>query len=272
MKISQRQHRTTRLRAAAGVGGVGLVAALATLGPSPLSAQHLTFATLNIAYATHASLAEIAAVIRSVDADVVALQEVDRFTRRRPVDQASELGRLLDMEVAYAPAIAYQSGEFGIALLTRLPLVTFASTELPLLDYHSLPLPTRLLFGCRRGDIEQRLLLMARIRLSPGAEIGVATTHLGLCGAAERLPQAGAIAAGAGEAALLAGDFNTRPTGAVANAMLGAGWQLLVADGVDWIVSRSCISIDEVLPRQPRVSDHPLLAARVRVDPACLAS
>ena len=113
------------------LAALAAVAAVASVAPPPLAAERVTFATLNIAYATHASLEQIAAAIRALDADVVALQEVDRFTRRSPTDQAAQLGRLLDMEVAYAPAIDYQGGEFGIALLSRVAMKSF---RLPILD------------------------------------------------------------------------------------------------------------------------------------------
>ena len=252
------------------LAALAAVAAVASVAPPPLAAERVTFATLNIAYATHASLEQIAAAIRALDADVVALQEVDRFTRRSPTDQAAQLGRLLDMEVAYAPAIDYQGGEFGIALLSRVPIVAMESIRLPILDYHSLPPPTRLLFGCRQDDIEQRLLLTARLRLADDTEISVATTHLGLCGATERLPQAAAIATHAVSTALLAGDFNARHSGRVAGHLTSNGWRVLVARGVDWIVGRSCIAVEEVVPEPARVSDHPLVAARVQVQPACV--
>ncbi len=277
MKISQSVECSTRGPARDGrlpsLAALAAVTAVASVAPPPLAAERVTFATLNIAYATHASLEQIAAAIRALDADVVALQEVDRFTRRSPTDQAAQLGRLLDMEVAYAPAIDYQGGEFGIALLSRVAIVAIVAMEsirLPILDYHSLPPPTRLLFGCRQDDIEQHLLLTARLRLADDTEISVATTHLGRCGATERLPQAAAIATHAVSTALLAGDFNARRSGRVAGHLTSNGWRVLVARGVDWIVGRSCIAVEEVVPEPARVSDHPLVAARVRVQPACV--
>ena len=65
-------------------------------------------------------LERIAGVIDSVKPDLVALQEVDRETRRSSgVDQAAELGRLTGMTAIFGPAMPYQGGEYGDAVLSR---------------------------------------------------------------------------------------------------------------------------------------------------------
>ncbi len=68
-------------------------------------------------------LERTAAVIRSVSPDVVALQEVDRGTERSGgVDQARELGRLTGLQAVFGRAIDYQGGQYGNAVLSRLPI------------------------------------------------------------------------------------------------------------------------------------------------------
>ncbi len=97
--------------------GPALFVAAASVPAAAQTGIHgeLRMLTLNIAYAGHASLEQIANAIERSGADVVALQEVDRFTRRRPHDQAGILAAMLGMEYAYAPAIPWQGGEFGLA-------------------------------------------------------------------------------------------------------------------------------------------------------------
>ena len=80
--------------------------------------------------------------MRAVDANVVAVQEVDRFTRSRPTDRTTTLGRLLGMEIACALAMICPGGEFRIAPLSRLPIVTTGNIALPTLDVDSLSSPT----------------------------------------------------------------------------------------------------------------------------------
>ena len=228
----------------------------------------LTIVSLTIAYARHATLERIAATIRGADADVVALQEVDRFTRRQPVDQATRLGELLGMQVAYAPAISYQGGEFGVAVLSRLPITGVAVHKLPVLDVQTLPGPARLLFGCRRDDIEQRVLLIETLETAAsGVPITVATTHLGLCGDRERLPQARGIAVHATRLDVLAGDFNARPSAlaaSVAGVLEAAGLTIGAANGVDWIAAPSCNQLVSSRTLTERVSDHRAITATFR--------
>ena len=77
-------------------------------------------------------LPRLARVIQSVKPHVVALQEVDKMTSRSAgVDQAAELGRLTGMEVRYGSSMDYQGGQYGNAILSRLPIVDFKVVPLP---------------------------------------------------------------------------------------------------------------------------------------------
>lgn len=62
----------------------------------------------------------IAGVINGVKPDVVALQEVDRNTKRSGSrDLAGELAQATGMEVAFGKAMDHQGGEYGVAVLVR---------------------------------------------------------------------------------------------------------------------------------------------------------
>ncbi|MBC9930512.1 endonuclease/exonuclease/phosphatase family protein [Chitinophaga qingshengii] len=71
-----------------------------------------------------ADLTLLAKVINEQQPDLVALQEVDVFTNRTgtTVHQAKELAALTGMEWFYTKAIDVSGGQFGDAVLSRLPI------------------------------------------------------------------------------------------------------------------------------------------------------
>lgn len=77
---------------------------------------------------TKADLEAIAEVIKRADPDIVALQEVDKFTTRnttpegKPIDMAKELGELTNMDYFFAKAENFYEGEYGDAILSKLPI------------------------------------------------------------------------------------------------------------------------------------------------------
>src|SRR5688572_3660564 len=87
-------------------------------GPSP----RLRVLTYNIHHGegtdARFDLERLARIIREARPDLVALQEVDRRTRRASgVDQAAELGRLTGMNVVFGKAMDHDGGEYGQAIL-----------------------------------------------------------------------------------------------------------------------------------------------------------
>jgi endonuclease/exonuclease/phosphatase family metal-dependent hydrolase len=77
-------------------------------------------------------LPRIAGVIKAAEPDLVALQEVDRNTRRtNQVDQAAELGKLTGLRAEFGKAIDFQGGEYGQAILSRFPIKGFKVHPLP---------------------------------------------------------------------------------------------------------------------------------------------
>jgi endonuclease/exonuclease/phosphatase family metal-dependent hydrolase len=73
-----------------------------------------------------------AAVLRSLNPDIVGLQEVDdRAKRSGSVAQAEYLGKALGMHHAYGRFMDYQGGAYGMAVLTRYPIDSTKAVPLP---------------------------------------------------------------------------------------------------------------------------------------------
>lgn len=128
---------------------------------------------------TEINLQGTADVINAIQPDLVALSEVDRYTRRSgvTVDQAKELGRLTGMYHYFTRAIAHDGGEYGDAVLSRLPLLDSARYALPV----AIP------------GSELRSVAMVTVE-KEGMRIHFASTHLDhLAREENRLLQAGEI-------------------------------------------------------------------------------
>lgn len=77
-------------------------------------------------------LERLAAVIKAVKPDIVALQEVDVMVRRSgKVHQASKLGELCGLKSYYGPTQHYEGGLYGNAVLTNLPILEVLIQPLP---------------------------------------------------------------------------------------------------------------------------------------------
>jgi endonuclease/exonuclease/phosphatase family metal-dependent hydrolase len=152
-------------------------------------------------------LERIAEVIRHEGADVVALQEVDRgVTRSGGRDLAAELAVLTGLTHVFSNNFSFQGGEYGNALLSRLPVKRWGNTHYRML---------------REG--EQRGLLAAELEV-PGQRLLVMSTHLDFRpDDAERLSNVGEIRAAArryGEGTVIVcGDFNAVPGSPTHQAM-----------------------------------------------------
>ena len=153
-------------------------------------------------------LERVAVVIRAARPDIVTLQEVDRnVSRTGQIDQAALLGDLTRMEHAFGRFMEYQGGEYGMAVLSRWPIVESVNHELP-------------------PGTEPRSTLAVRIRL-PGeaGEVVVAGIHLYRT-ETERLSQAREIVdifEREPTPVILAGDFNSQPADQVMD-LIGHHW------------------------------------------------
>jgi endonuclease/exonuclease/phosphatase family metal-dependent hydrolase len=98
--------------------------------PPPAAGAHRTLRVMT--YNIHVGvgmdkkldLKRIAAVIRQQDPDLVGLQEVDRDVERtQRIDEIAELAKLTHMEYAFAYNLHYQGGQYGVAVLSRFPIM-----------------------------------------------------------------------------------------------------------------------------------------------------
>ena len=87
-------------------------------------AKPLRIGTWNIRAAQSAPVDLLAAEIRAMQVDVLALQEVDVRTRRGSfVDEPVELATALGVNYVFAASIKWDEGHYGLAVLSRWPLV-----------------------------------------------------------------------------------------------------------------------------------------------------
>lgn len=150
--------------------------------------------------ASYRDLEAIAQVINIQKPDLVALSEVDKFTRRSgtTVDQAKELGRLTGMYFYFTKAMDYQGGEYGDAVLSKFPLLESKRYVLPVTD----------------TSFEPRSLALIMVE-KDGKQFYFGSTHLDHTAAdANRNLQANEIikiVKSLSKPVVLAGDWNAKP-------------------------------------------------------------
>ncbi len=72
-----------------------------------------------------------AKVISLIDPDVIALQELDKFTTWHPHDQLQELADRTGMKPCYCKTIDYRGGDYGIGILSKREPLHTVSGDLP---------------------------------------------------------------------------------------------------------------------------------------------
>lgn len=84
--------------------------------------------------AGYVDLPAIAQVIKKEKPDLVALQEVDVYTKRSGSDshQAKDLAKMVGMNYFFAKAMDRSGGEYGVAVLSRFPILESKAIKLNL--------------------------------------------------------------------------------------------------------------------------------------------
>ncbi|MBM3833455.1 MAG: endonuclease [Verrucomicrobia bacterium] len=207
----------------------------------------------------------LAKIIRSVNPDLVALQEVDQKTQRASgVDQAAELAKLTGLHATFGKTIDYSGGAYGNAILSRWPPLEIKNHPLPSTAGH-----------------EPRAALAIRARVDGrGEPLWFAATHLDHTrDESERLAQAVKLnelfANEPAEPIILAGDLNAVPESNVMRNLLSqwndasaASPQPTIPSGnprsrIDYILFRPADGwriVETRVLEEPVASDHrPLL-------------
>lgn len=173
------------------------------LSISTVRAQTISILTYNIHHGEdvngNVDLGQIADVIKKANPDVVALEEVDSMTNRTgKVDQLKELARLTGMNYFFGKNMDYDSGGYGVGILTKLPVKRTFVTRLP-----NFP------------GSEPRVAASVELKLNNGRSFLFTAIHLDYVdNPAERIQQAKKLMEVFSKLdmpSVLAGDFNAQP-------------------------------------------------------------
>ncbi|MHC4168268.1 MAG: endonuclease/exonuclease/phosphatase family protein, partial [Planctomycetota bacterium] len=192
----------------------------------------------------------IARIINSLKPDIAALQEIDVKTNRASgADQAAVLAELTGLNYTFGRAIDFDSGQYGLAILSRFEIHDVTNT----------PLPTQ-------PGSEPRIALAAHIRPdSAPREIVFVDTHLCHRNNQVRAMQTTQLNEftnpGSDVPVILAGDFNARPTSVPMNLLLESNWLDAVApqSRIDYVLLRKDDPweiVDVKVIHEPIASDH----------------
>ena len=163
--------------------------------------KHITVATYNVCHGRYAGYdwARIADLIHEAGADIVGFQEIDMFTNRTGgLDTISALTAATGFPHAlFIPAMDYDGGQYGTAILSRYPIV----------DSGILPLPS--------ASYEPRAFGYVMVETEDGPPLTLLNTHLSYESHDQQDIQFAYIADWMGKhltpdtPAVLTGDFNT---------------------------------------------------------------
>ncbi|MFV0311552.1 MAG: endonuclease/exonuclease/phosphatase family protein [Dysgonomonas sp.] len=154
-----------------------------------------------------------ATLIKNYNPDFIVLQEVDYFTvRNGGKDFTTELAAEMGMFSAFGPAIVYQQGEYGVAILSKYPIQKISNNPLT----------------SSSADMKEKRTVLYIDVILPGSneKVRVAATHLDHSTDNVRLDMARQLDSYVGNSfpTILAGDFNAKPgENAVVQGM--ANWQ-----------------------------------------------
>ncbi|MBV9924906.1 MAG: endonuclease/exonuclease/phosphatase family protein [Acidobacteria bacterium] len=184
-------------------------------------------------------LARIAEVIKRSRADIVGLQEVDRGVERTGrVDEIKELARLTGMDYAFAHNLDYQGGQYGVAVLSRFPILS--------IDHRRY---------ANRRERERRGFIRVEVEVE-GRRLNFVTTHLDYQFADGREFETGQLLDALADVRgplLVVGDFNEEPGGGAYNMMLKSGfndaWPFDTASGHTYPADKPAKRIDYVFHR-----------------------
>ena len=183
-------------------------------------------------------LQRIADVINKEKPDLVGLQEVDRGVQRtQRIDEIVELSKLTHMDYAFAFNLAYQGGQYGVAILSRFPI---RATE------------HRLYKNLR--EAERRGFIRAEVKID-GRLVHFATTHLDYQHDDGRLFEGQQMLAFLSDVKgplIVVGDFNDTPAGETYRLMrpqFDDAWLVTKDEGLSYPADKPTKRIDYIFTR-----------------------
>lgn len=222
----------------------------------------LRVATFNIKHgddgAGGVDLRRLAAACAALSADLLAVQEVDRFARRAGFrDEMRVIARATGLQAVFGEAARRRVRRYGNVLLARGPISDVEVIKLP-----------------RPSDGEQRVAIVARVAVN-GMALSVGATHLSFR-QGEGLPQLdvllGALA-GREPPRVLLGDLNLKAE-LVEPAVTAAGYTLAPTGPtfptsaprtrIDFVAVSGCEVLSAATPTVG-ISDHLPVVAEVAV-------
>jgi len=192
-------------------------------------------------------LERIATVLKQTGADLIALQEVDKVcTRSGKIDIAQELGSALGMTNHFGAFMDFQGGEYGLAILSRFPVIKSVRHQLP-------------------EGAEPRCALEVVVLPPNMVPMSFVSIHNDWTDDAIRVKQVRAMITALEDSprpVILAGDFNAKPGAASMKLVADAGWQILKKDGgrLTYPSGTPSVEIDYVAVRG---LENPLIEHRV---------
>ena len=231
------------------------------------------------------NLVRVAELVRSTKADIVLLQEVDKGTKRSGnVDQTAVLAAQTGLNAAFGSALDYDGGKYGVAILSRWPILKDTLFHLPVE-----PPQTR-----SGGSMEPRGALRIFVA-SPKGRLAIINTHLDPGGDDRwRRQEADSIVSLVAQTqrdvgmVIVGGDFNSTPESAVQVAVRGAGlrdsWTECAGDSgftypddrpvkrIDYLFLTGNIHCAAAQVINTRVSDHRPVLVEISLRPSAVES
>lgn len=138
---------------------------------NPTFGQHLKIISYNIHHGAdkneQQTLKEMGDFIKSIQADLVGLQEVDSLCKRSGyVDQMKQLAAITGMYYAFVRHFAYDGGAYGLGILSRYPLSDIRND--------------RITSKAVEGKKRSLALLSAKVTLPNKHEVRFGTVHFAL--------------------------------------------------------------------------------------------
>jgi len=203
-------------------------------------------------------LSRAAQIIKSQSPDLCGLQEIDKFcSRSDSIDQAGYLARATNMKGTFGKFMDLQGGEYGMATLSALPLISTKVLALP------------------EGKYEPRSSIVHEVEITEDHSIVFANVHFEWIGGEEgrinRLKQAKALVDyinSLNKASVITGDFNCTPGSQTMNYFKEQGF-VFAEKGEDNLSfqGRNKAEIDHVIFRNTKNLEFELKSIKLLDEP-----